>query len=423
MRFNPPPGWPKPPPGWQPPPSWSPDPSWPVAPDGWNLWISDEVDDHEVAQAPSENSGSSSSAEPIEDDLSERDDWLIDLDDERVLQSVGIYRYHHPLESAPAYAARLTELQRQIAGSVKDDSAILRSNLFTLNNSLAEGRRMSADLSKLMLSAYNAEADNCVRSLRAGAVETAKRRLDACRKRIARYGMRMEMRVSDAYHELRVIELELTSDWLMKKQEEREEAREQRAALKEQKRVERELAEQRESLEKERAHFLNALSAVGAGSPEAADLQVRLAEIDVAIEQNDFRAANIRAGYVYVISNRGAFGREVVKIGLTRRLEPLDRIAELSGASVPFKFDVHALYFSHDAVGLELELHRHFRSRALNLANPRKEFFFAAPSEVRDVLLEKVGNLLEFDEDAAALEYLQSVGSWPEHHRTATAQG
>ncbi|ROR65549.1 DUF4041 domain-containing protein [Agrococcus jenensis] len=420
MRFNPPPNWPQPPAGWQPPPTWTPEPSWGAAPEGWQLWVDDDLASGTArpaavpeAQLRDETlAGAVQQAPPsdsADDELS-----VIDLDDERVLQSVGIYRYHHPLESAPAFAAALEDLQKEVAASVKDDSAILRSNLFTLNNSLAEGRRMSADLAKLMLSAYNAEADNCVRTLRAGNVEIAKRRLEACRRRISKYGARMEMRVSDQYHELRVRELELTADWLMKKQEEREEAREQRAALKEQKRVERELAEQRELLEKERAHFLNALAAVGVDSDEGVELRARLSEIDAAIEQNDFRAANIRAGYVYVISNRGAFGRQVVKIGLTRRLDPLERISELSGASVPFRFDVHALYFSDDAVGLEAELHRHFRSRALNVANNRKEFFFATPQEVRTVLMAQVGNLLEFDEEAAATEYLQSVGSWPE---------
>ena len=104
----------------------------------------------------------------------------------------------------------------------------------------------------------------------------------------------------------------------------------------------------------------------------------------------------------------------MVKIGLTRRLEPLNRIAELSGASVPFKFDVHALYFSEDAVSLEQELHEHFAERALNSANSRKEFFFASPSEVREVLELKVGNLLEFTETGSATEYLQSVKYWPE---------
>jgi hypothetical protein len=138
-----------------------------------------------------------------------------------------------------------------------------------------------------------------------------------------------------------------------------------------------------------------------------------VADIDAAIEQNDYRAANIRAGYVYVISNRGTFGPGVVKIGLTRRLEPLDRVTELGGASVPFRFDIHALFFSEDAVSLENELHQHFADRALNLANPRKEFFFATPAEVRDLLEAKVGNLLEFTEHAEATEYLQSLGAWP----------
>ena len=120
-----------------------------------------------------------------------------------------------------------------------------------------------------------------------------------------------------------------------------------------------------------------------------------------------------RAGYVYVISNRGAFGDNIVKIGLTRRLEPTDRVRELGGASVPFRFDVHALFFSEDAVTLETDLHHHFADRAVNQVNNRKEFFFATPAEVRQVLTDKVGNLLEFNEHPDATEYLQSVRYWP----------
>lgn len=142
-----------------------------------------------------------------------------------------------------------------------------------------------------------------------------------------------------------------------------------------------------------------------------------MANVDNAIVQNDFRAANIRAGYVYVISNRGALGEHIVKIGLTRRLEPLDRINELGDASVPFRFDVHAIYFSEDAVKLENELHDHFASRRMNWANNRKEFFFASPVEVRSVLIEKVGNLLEFAEHCESTEYYQSVSNWPERFR------
>ncbi|MDR6907789.1 uncharacterized protein YkvS [Agromyces sp. 3263] len=342
-----------------------------------------------------------------------RSDDYVELSDARILQDVGIYRYHHPLESAAAYQNALTTLESRIAELVKAGRAIVKSELFTFNNSLAQGRRMTDDLAKLMLRAYNAEAENSIRTLRVGNVITAKRRLEASRTAIAKLGSLMEMRISDEFHDLRVEEIELTADWLMKKQEEREAEREERARLREEKKIERELAEERARLDKERAHLLNTLTLLEETGQDDDALRDRLAAVDDAIAQNDFRAANIRAGYVYVISNAGAFGGNVVKIGLTRRLEPRERIVELGGASVPFRFDTHALFFSEDAVTLEAELHRHFADRALNRANARKEFFFATPAEVRDVLLKKVGNILEFSEVAEATEYRQSVGLWP----------
>lgn len=343
-------------------------------------------------------------------------DDFVELDDARLLQQVGIYHYHHPLENAEAYRERLAELREQVKEMVKADKAIEASDRFSFNNSRAAGRRMTADFSKLMLRAYNAEADNCVRALRAGALAAATKRLETATSTIARLGKMMEMRVSPEYHAVRITELELTADYLFKQQEEREAAREERERLREERKAEAELAAQREKLDKERAHYANTLAALRAqgATAEVGELESRLAQIDAAIEENDFRAANIRAGYVYVISNVGAFGNRVVKIGMTRRLEPLDRIRELGDASVPFPFDVHVLHFSDDAVTLENELHNAFAARRLNHANPRREFFFATPEEVRDVLTEKLGNLLEYAAKPEAEQYYQSLSSWPE---------
>jgi hypothetical protein len=275
---------------------------------------------------------------------------------------------------------------------------------------------MVTDLSKLMLRAYNAEADNCVRSLRSGNITTAKRRLDSAVIAIERLGTMMEMRVNPELHALRVAELELTADFQMKVQEERERAREERELLREQKRAEQELAAERQRLEKEKAHYVSVLQSLRASGDHAAadELAARLGEIEDAIEANDYRIANIRAGYVYVISNIGAFGRGVVKIGMTRRLDPLDRVRELGDASVPFRYDVHALFFSDDAIDLENELHKAFADRRVNHVNHRREFFFATPEEVRAILAEKVGGLLEFTETPEAVEYFQSRGLWPE---------
>ena len=273
---------------------------------------------------------------------------------------------------------------------------------------------MTNDLAKLMLRAYNAEAENVIRSLRIGNVITASGRLEASRKAIANLGKMMEMRISDAYHALRIEEIELTADYLMKKQKEREAAREERERLREERKVELELAAERERLNKERSHLVSVLEKLRANGSSDPDLEQKLVAVDGAIAHNDYRAANIRAGYVYVISNRGAFGAHVVKIGLTRRLEPLDRINELGDASVPFHYDVHALYFSQDAITLESDLHKHFADHRVNWVNLRREFFFATPAEVRAVLAENVGNLLEFTERVESNEYLQSVKYWPD---------
>jgi hypothetical protein len=340
----------------------------------------------------------------------------IELSDQVVLQDVGIYRYHHPLENAAAYRDRLKALEAEIDVMVNAGRAVLAADMFTFAGSLAKGRRMVADLSKLMLRAYNAEADNCVRALRSGNLTTAQKRLESAMTAIEKLGVMMEMRINPEYHALRVRELELTADFQMKVQEERERAREERELLREQRRVEQELAAERERLEKEKAHYQSALASLRAKGDDAAadELAARLAQIDEAIEANDYRIANIRAGYVYVISNVGAFGPNIVKIGLTRRLEPLDRVRELGDASVPFPYDVHALYFSDDAVTLENELHKAFADRRVNFVNERREFFFATPTEVRDILEAKTGGLLEYTEVPEAIEYFQSRGHWPE---------
>jgi Domain of unknown function (DUF4041)/T5orf172 domain len=458
VRFNPPPGWPTPPAGWSPPPGWTPDPGWPTPPDGWQLWVGDEPEatgaahsavprsdpnspppqtaaptvvapapptagrhaaTPETPASPATYAGAETSAllariRELESALSSSEN-VIELSDQRVLQDVGIYRYHHPLESAAAYKERLQALDDKIDDIVKSGRAVLAADMFTFDGSLAKGRKMVTDLSKLMLRAYNAEADNCVRSLRSGNFSTASRRLESAVAAIEKLGALMEMRVNPDYHALRIAELELTADYQMKVQEEREKAREERELLREQRRAEAELAAERERLEKERAHYAGAVEALRANGEDSAaeELASRLADIDHAIAANDYRIANIRAGYVYVISNIGAFGPSIVKIGMTRRLEPMDRVRELGDASVPFRYDVHALFFADDAVTLENELHKAFAHRRVNFVNERREFFFATPNEVREALLTRAGGMLEFHDEPEAPEYFQSVNRWP----------
>jgi hypothetical protein len=223
----------------------------------------------------------------------------------------------------------------------------------------------------------------------------------------------MDIRISDAYHRLRVQELELTADYLTKVEEEKERVREERERQREEEKARREFEREKARLLKEQTHYSSALDKLIAKGDEAgaAELRERLDQIAGAIAGVEAREANIRAGYVYVISNLGAFGEHMVKIGMTRRLEPKDRIRELGDASVPFRFDTHALIFSQDAVGLEARLHQDLADRRVNHVNTQREFFYATPAEVRERLEAVAGqHLLEYTEVAEAVEWRASGG-------------
>lgn len=339
---------------------------------------------------------------------------LVETEDLALLQECGVYHYTHPLSDAVAYQAALEKLEAEVKDmNRKDGGAVLAATAWTVNGSEAQGRTMIRGFSKLMLRAFNAEADNLVRGLKPYKVKAAIERLEKVATTIEKLGKTMNIRIAPAYLRLRRKELELTADFLQKQAEEKEAERVEKERLREERKVQQEIERERARLEKERQHYENAIEALEKkGDAEGiARLQEQITEIDKGIADVDYRAANIRAGYVYVISNIGSFGERMVKVGLTRRLDPLDRIKELSDASVPFNFDVHALFFSKDAVGIEQELHSRLASSRCNVVNLRREFFRATPLEVKAHLAELAGDLLEFHEVAEALEYRQGLAA------------
>lgn len=336
---------------------------------------------------------------------------IVNLRDVAHLQEYGLFDFENPAESSVALATELESVRSEIKQVARTGNATTASANFTFNNSAAKGRKFVNDMSKLLLRAYNAEAENCIKTVRAGNLEAAQKRLSTVVAQVERLGTMIDLRISPGYHRLRLQELELASRHLQALQAEKELERARREELREQKKAEQELAREKERLHKERTHYLNALSSLEAnGDVEgAARLRAKLDDVDHAIENVDYRAANIRAGYVYVISNIGAFGPDVVKIGLTRRLDPMDRVNELGDASVPFRFDVHALFFADDAVAIEGMLHQHFADRRLNKVNLRREYFRATPEQVLEALREHNVEVLEYAVEPAAVEYRSSL--------------
>lgn len=132
-------------------------------------------------------------------------------------------------------------------------------------------------------------------------------------------------------------------------------------------------------------------------------------EIEKNKKEIDYREANQRAGYVYVISNIWAFGENIYKIGMTRRLEPQDRVDELGDASVPFTFDVHAMIFSDDAPKLEASLHHTFDDKKVNMVNGRKEFFNVTLDEIEKVIKENHDKLVEIKRIPDAGQYRETL--------------
>ena len=279
---------------------------------------------------------------------------------------------------------------------------------------------MVSDMQKLLLRAFNSECDDVIEHVKYNNIEASEKRITSSRDAISKLGSIMDVSIQPKYYRLKIEELHLAFEYAQKQQE-KEEQKEARARMREEAKLAKEIEEERKKLEKEQQHYQNALQRINAqleAASEAdraaieekkAELVAQLNKIDKEFADVDYREANQRAGYVYVISNIGAFGENVYKIGMTRRLDPQDRVDELGDASVPFNFDVHAMIFSNDAPKLEAALHNAFADRKLNFVNQRREFFNVTLDEIKQVVRENYDKSVEFVELAPAEQYRESL--------------
>ena len=327
------------------------------------------------------------------------------------LEEAGFTDYAHPAKDSVELGLELRDLRKDVQMSVRNYSAVSSLEEIQVPATKTQRNKVARDIAKLALTAFNSQVDTIVSGATIRNHESSLAKIVKVADTVERLGASSGVKISPDYIEQRIRELELAIRYHEAKALEKELERERRAELREQARAEKELQAEKERLEKERQHYLNVLNTVreSGDSAEIAKLEAKLQDIENGLNDVEQRNANIRAGYVYVISNLGAFGPNVVKIGMTRRLEPMDRVRELGDASVPFRFDVHALFFSEDAVGVEAELHRRFADKRVNRINLRREFFYATPLEVKKELAGIAGNLLEFVDEPEAEQYRLSL--------------
>lgn len=311
---------------------------------------------------------------------------------------VGHYNAHFTYEDSEQYKENIAVVRERQASMIKEGLAAICAREWTVDGDRRAGERMLKGQIKMLLRAFNAEAEAAIANVTWSNYDTMIKRIEKAADALNKFGRTMEISITQPYIDLHLLELRLVFEAAEKKKEEKERQRAERAAQREEDRVQRELAKAQAEAEKEEDQYERALERARAELLDAqadqqeamaahiGELQGKLAEAHERKERAIAQAQLTKVGHVYIISNTGAFGEGVVKIGMTRRLEPEERIQELGDASVPFPFDLHALIYSENAPEMEARLHNHFWERRVNWANDRKEFFRVSVAEVRDAL-------------------------------------
>lgn len=311
---------------------------------------------------------------------------------------------------------RVKNEQKKLVSSGK---AIDAPKKMWLDGSLTKGKqRLKKDINNT-LKTFNSDCDTIISKVKYNNLETIEGRIKKSFSTLNKLNKDLEIKIKDDYLNLKLKELHLTYGEKLKIQEENEAKKIEKEILREEKRLMKELEEKRLSIIKERTHYtneLNNLSHLLEKDPSNNDVlekikefEMKIQEIENNLKDIDYRENNKRAGYVYIISNIGSFGENVFKIGMTRRLDPLDRVKELGDASVPFQFDIHALIFSEDAPSLENAIHKSLEDKKVNMKNSRKEFFNVTIEEIEKIVKENFSKTVEFVYKPEAEQYNKSL--------------
>jgi len=270
----------------------------------------------------------------------------------------------------------------------------------TFNNSDAQGRRVQLQLIKLMLRAFNGECDAFISKVNWKNVELQSKRIKASFEAINKIGSSSYYcQISHIYRNLKLEELQCVFEYEEWKQEQKEEQRRIREQMREEEKAQREIEKAKEEAFKEEQRYQKALEKAqsevkDANEKQKEKLNKEIEELMLRIKEMEEKKRTLsqaeltKTGHVYIISNIGSFGENIFKIGMTRRLEPMDRVKELGDASVPFPFDVHGMIRTSNAPKLETALHKVFDIKRLNLENNRKEFFNVTINEIEESLEE-----------------------------------
>jgi hypothetical protein len=332
----------------------------------------------------------------------------------------GVYEPIYEFDKSDEYRVeqdKIIELQKQMISS--ESAAICRTN-WTIDGSEAKGKASTKRYIKLTLRAFNGECESLIAKVKWNNVNQMQERIKKSFETINKIGESQTVTIQSAYLDLKIKELTLEYEYQLKRQKEKEALRAAQEELREEEKARREFEQAQKEAEKEEANYEKALEKarkeIGIATGDKHDkLQAQIAILEQELQEAHNKkeraismAQQTKRGHVYIISNIGSFGEQVYKIGMTRRLEPVDRIKELGDASVPFQFDIHAMIYSEDAPALENALHKTFAHKKVNMLNYRKEFFKVTLDEIEHRAKE-IGLNTEFIRLPEAEEYRETL--------------
>ena len=354
------------------------------------------------------------------------------LSEEAALAEMGYYRSNFNFSTSQRYKKAIDDNYSKQKAILISKMAATCTREWSINGDVKLGQRETERHLSLMLRAFNGECDSAIAKVKATNFQAMESRIRKSFKAINKLGEIRSCLISEAYLDLRLEELRLEYEHVLKLQAEREEQRAIKEEMRQQAIAERELEKATQQAEREERQYEAALAKAKqeferASTAKQVEMHARIAELEQLVaeahvnkERALSRAQQTRSGHVYVISNVGSFGNNVYKIGMTRRLDPMERVWELSDASVPFDFDVHAIIYADDAPSLEMELHQRFADRRVNVVNQRKEFFHVTIEEIVSVVRDRCGDI-ELTLVAEAVEFLQSEAYRRENGRPLLA--
>lgn len=333
---------------------------------------------------------------------------------------LGIYEPIFDLETSEKYKEKINQIVTRQKQLIKGGNACICQTDWVIENSRKQGEIMTRRYINLTLRAFNGECDALISKVRWNNVKRFEERIKKSFVAINKLGKSNNTFITDKYLSLKLDELHLVYELAHKRYQEKEEARAIREEQREEERAQREFEKARREAEIEERRYQKALDRAKQDlglvsglqleelNSQIAQLEQNLREAHEAKERAISRAQETKSGHVYIISNLGSFGENVYKIGMTRRLEPLDRVKELGDASVPFTFDLHAMIFSENAPELENLLHKEFDDRRINKVNYRKEYFRVSLDEIEQLIIDKFEKEVDFIKDIEAQQYRET---------------